>query len=488
MDLHFCSQCGISIPQTEIDSGAAGGTAGKYYCTEHRGGGVAVAESPRPAPSSMAASPATPSATATSGTEPELLFCANCQVSIPLGDAQTGRARREFGSLLCAGCSKADPGERAARREAVEAEMASDVRSTDPVVARRCSVCSAAVPYQQIVSGKAKVEGNRVVCERCAAAALAVAPTPAAAGSSSNVVIVLVVLVAGALGYLATQAYLEQKHDAETATKQAAIDRDAFNKRIAELEHQADSSRKAGDPAERTAAERTRVDAELAALRQQITDVRTEASKQNVDLAQRIAKLEGQVAGLSDMVRGLAARAPSSGPVAPPTERPPERSTPTPPVEKPPTPPESPGKKDAGAVNPEVVKYCKDLLESTDDGIRFTAANELAKLKDPASVPSLVKALNADKHYFVRRGCAAALGQIKAWLAVPELIKALEDREVYVALRANQALQLITGNDFGIQSDTPPGQRKTKAQAAEKWWEKNKDHPPDGVCMHSITE
>jgi hypothetical protein len=71
---------------------------------------------------------------------------------------------------------------------------------------------------------------------------------------------------------------------------------------------------------------------------------------------------------------------------------------------------------------------------------------------------------------------------------VPNLIKALEDREVYVALQANQALQNITGNDFGVTQDTPAGQRKTKAQAAEKWWEKNKDHPPDGVCLHSLTD
>jgi hypothetical protein len=49
-------------------------------------------------------------------------------------------------------------------------------------------------------------------------------------------------------------------------------------------------------------------------------------------------------------------------------------------------------------------------------------------------------------------------------------------------------LQNITGNDFGVTQDTPAGQRKTKASAAEKWWDKNKDHPPDGVSLHPITE
>jgi HEAT repeat protein len=88
----------------------------------------------------------------------------------------------------------------------------------------------------------------------------------------------------------------------------------------------------------------------------------------------------------------------------------------------------------------------------------------------------------------VRRGCARALGVIRAWLAVPSLIKALEDREVYVALAANNALQNITGVDFGVTQDTPASQRRSKAQSAEKWWEKNKDKPPEGVSLHPITD
>jgi HEAT repeat protein len=139
------------------------------------------------------------------------------------------------------------------------------------------------------------------------------------------------------------------------------------------------------------------------------------------------------------------------------------------------------------AVNPAVAGLCRDLLESSDDGVRFKAATELTVLKDPASIPALVKALGDDKHYFVRRGCARALGMIKAWFAVPALIKALEDHEVYVALMANIQLQNITGVDFGVTQDTPPGQRKTKAAAADKWWEKNKDKPPDGVCLAPVT-
>ncbi len=473
MDLHFCSQCGISIPQSEIDAGSAKGANGKFYCSEHRGGGVAVATGVTPTPAEGAAKPAD---------EPELLFCANCQVSIPQSDLHSGRARREFGSLLCAGCSKADAGERAARREAVEAEMASDVRAGDPVVARRCSVCSAAVPYAQIASGKAKVDGARVVCERChAAASLAPAGSGTGDGWLWNFIAVFGIAAAGVLGFLGMQTYKSAK-DALADGKSSRVE---FERRMSDFDARlSDAAKKAGEPGGVAASDFNRVDADLKNVRQEVDGLREAVQNGDVDLKQRVARLEGQVANLSDMVRGLAARSPGA-PVPPVVvEKPPEKTSPPP--DKPSAP--EPPKKDVPAVSPDVVKYCKDLAESGDDGIRFNAANELGRLKDPASIPALVKALGDDKHYFVRRACAGALSAMKAWNAVPALIKALEDREAYVALRANQALQNVTGNDFGVTQDTPAGQRKTKAAAAEKWWEKNKDHPPDGVCLHPVTE
>lgn len=470
MDLHFCSRCGISIPQSEIDSGSADGGAGKYFCSEHRGG-VAVADAP------AAAVPGAP--------EPELLFCANCRVSIPLGDVKSGRAHREFGSLLCAGCSKADPGERAARREAVEAEMAADVDSQDPIVARRCSVCSAVVPYGQIVTGKARVEGNQVVCERCRAAAGA--PSEArAGGGTSPVLVVLLVAAAGAIGFFGVRAFQESRAEKKDAPDYAAridglrSDVNALllplNERLGELDERlAGAERAAAAPGEWAAQERARVDAEIESVRRLVADARADLARGELELKERIAKLEGTVAGLSEMVRTLAARAPER---APETANVPQPETPTAPTKTEPPP-----------VNPAVSKHCRDLLDpGAEDGVRYAAATELSKLKDPASIPSLVKALQDDKHYFVRRACARGLGEIRAWLAVPALIKTLEDKEPYVALAANQALQTITGVDFGVNQDTPQGQRRSKAQAAEKWWDKNKDKPPEGVSTHPVTD
>lgn len=475
MDLHFCSRCGISIPQSEIDSGSAGGPGGKYFCSEHRGGAaaVAVAESPHEA----------------GATDPELLFCANCRVSIPLADVSSGRAHREFGSLLCAGCSKADPGTRAARREAVEAEMAADVDAQDPVVARRCSVCSAVVPYGQIVTGKAKVEGNRVVCERCRAAADATATETTRRGLPMGVIgVFAIMLVAGGLGYYGTQKLLDRKPALPVAapnadTKALREGLDALNKRLTDFDTRlAEAIRRSAQPDEKAAADRDRTDAELSTVKQKIADLTAETGKADTELKERMSKLEGLLTGMSERMRDLAARTPVAQEERK-KETPPDGGTGT----APPAP--EPVKPTAPAVNPQVAKHCKDLLDpNADDGTRFTAATELTTLKDPAAIPSLVKALADDKHYFVRRGCARALGVMRAWLAVPALIKALEDREVYVALAANNALQNITTIDFGVTQDTPTGQRKTKAQAAEKWWDKNRDKPPEGVSLHAITD
>lgn len=481
MELHFCSRCGISIPQSEIDTGSATGAGGKYYCSEHRSGSaVAVAESPHPSGAPGAFAP---------GEDLELLFCANCRVSIPQGDSKSGRAHREHGSLYCAGCSKADPGERAARREAVEAEMAADVDSQDPVVARRCSVCSAVVPYGQIVTGKAKVEGNRVVCERCRAAAASSPGSAPREGMSSGLVLAIVVIAAGGIGYLATQAWIDKSKSNGTKDPNADLKllKADFDAKLLALDVRlTDVQKQSLAPDERAAAERARVDADFTTLRQALNDLKSDMATADVDLQQRVSRIEGQISGLNERMRDLASRSVAAPPVAPPVEKPPE-----PPVTNPPragtdTPPPAPGPK---PVNPAVVKLCKDLLDpAADDGTRFTAATELTTLRDPAAIPSLVKALGDDKHYFVRRGCARALGVMRSWLAVPALIKALEDREVYVALAANIALQNVTGNDFGVTQDTPPGQRKTKAQSAEKWWEKNKEKPPEGVSLAPVTE
>ncbi len=469
MELHFCNECGISIPQAEIDSGVAAAPGGRTLCAEHRRGSGGLAAT----------------ATAVSADEPELLFCANCRVSIPVGDVQSGRARREYGSLLCGVCAKADPGERAARREAVEAEMAADVEGGEAVATRHCSTCAAVVPYSQIVTGKAKLDGDRVVCERCRASA------PAASGGSRAGTVVLVILLiaaCAAAGFLVTGMVTKQIDD-----QAAEHDRDLENLRsdlnkvqLAALARPDDGEQTdklitaARDLSDRKiAALREEMRSETASLRADLNALRAEHVKESQEVATRIARIEGQLAGLSELVKGLASR-PAEAPPRTTPEPPPGNGGAKQPEQNPNPPPVAPP-------DPEVLRNIKDLQESPDDGVRFAAAQELMKRKDPAAIPALTRALVEDSHFLVRRTCGRSLGLMRAWNAVPALIRALEDKESYVAQQANTALFNVTGQDFGVTQDSSPRDRKTKATAATKWWEKNKDTPPEGVSLHPAT-
>ena len=456
MELHFCTVCGYSIPNVEVESGAARGADGRLLCTEHR---PAAVPSPR--------------AAARDDDELELLFCANCRVSVPVSDHRSGRARREYGSLLCAVCAKADPGTRAARREAVEAEMAADVEANDPVQARRCAVCSAAVPQSHIVTGKALVSGDSVTCEACRAASV----RTGGGFLRTLVLVVVVAAVAGGVGYVVGPLVLQKDQVDPVAPLQARVT--GIETQIANLE------RRPTDPAagERRAlaAELGKVRAavdedvrdEIAALRSELAGVRSELAREDARGDQRLARLEAQV---DEIMKSLAARANEPRP-EPPVVVPPDRPRDSdPPAESGAEPP---------AVNPEVVRLCKDLLESPEDGVRFPAANELGRLGDEAAIPALAHALVNDKHFLVRRACARSLNMLKAWLAVPALIAALEDKEAYVAQQANFALRSITGEDFDVTQDQSPSERKRRAKKAGKWWDDNKGSPPEGVSLHS---
>jgi hypothetical protein len=462
MELHFCSVCGVSIPNVEVESGEARAEDGDLVCPEHRSAAGSAASDAEASEEDL-----------------ELLFCANCRVSVPQTDYRSGRARREYGSLLCGVCAKADPGTRAARREAVEAEMAADVEANDPVQTRRCNVCSAAVPQSHIVTGKALVSGDSVTCEACRAVA-----SGAGAGGGfvrTFAMVVFVAAVAGAVGYVIGPMVL-QKDQPDPLVP--------LNARIAGLEQEiTDLDRRPADPgaAERgelageLARMRTLLDedlrSEITAVRSELAGVRGELAREDARTEQRLARLEGQI---DQIMKSLAARA-NEPPREVVRDDPPEQ--PERPVrEKPPVVEEGPVMPD---VNPEVVRLAKDLLESPEDGVRFPAANELGRIGDEAAIPALAHALVNDKHFLVRRACARSLNMLKAWYATPALVDALEDKEAYVAQQANFALRSITGEDFQVTQDQSLSERKRRAKKARKWWDQNKDSPPEGVSLQS---
>lgn len=83
------------------------------------------------------------------------------------------------------------------------------------------------------------------------------------------------------------------------------------------------------------------------------------------------------------------------------------------------------------------------------DGIfkRGRAAHALGILKDPATIPALIKALH-DKNMTVRNFVVRALAAIGE-PAIPDLIQALKDQDQDVVGRVAQLLKIITKQDFG---------------------------------------
>lgn len=58
--------------------------------------------------------------------------------------------------------------------------------------------------------------------------------------------------------------------------------------------------------------------------------------------------------------------------------------------------------------------------------VRSASADAIAKLKDPSTIPNMIKALRYDTDPIVRRSVALGLGKMKAKEAVPALIDVLE--------------------------------------------------------------
>ncbi len=102
------------------------------------------------------------------------------------------------------------------------------------------------------------------------------------------------------------------------------------------------------------------------------------------------------------------------------------------------------------------------LIESLTDqqpSVRWESARRLGEMKDSRAVVPLIGALS-DNHAFVRRRAAVALGELHDVRGVDSLIKALHDSDPFVAKFAQEALEKITGQEFGNDS-----------QKWTEWWD-----------------
>ena len=481
----FCGHCGVEIPTSEIASGASIGPAGEHHCSRHRGAAVATAVRGRGPGAGVlsgagagAAAAGLDSGRDSSVEEEQLLFCSNCLVSIPQYDVRSGRARREYGSMLCAPCAKADPGERAARRESVEAEMRADMEEDDPVVVAAPASRTRSVRHAPVGAGVSAAPVHTI--ER-------------RGGSASSYLVVagLFLLVGVGLANALIEPEVTEIPDLTTPRFQALEDR------LLGIEERMDTAKLDAD---RQVAD---TNAEIRSLTKRVrsnqselqlasdgalADFRAQISDASMDLSQRMAKSEGTVEQLAQQVNTLLTstvnRAPeevrdksgggSEGPSDP-------GGAVKPPVVKESTPPVAPP-----VAHPEVDRWVEELLNDDDSGTRFAAASRLGRSGDPRAIPSLARALVSDKNYLVKRACTTALKGLKAWNATPMLVKALEDKEASVAHAANAALLEITGKDFGVDWEQSLGERRRRARDARKWWEKNREKPPEGVSLQPI--
>ena len=119
------------------------------------------------------------------------------------------------------------------------------------------------------------------------------------------------------------------------------------------------------------------------------------------------------------------------------------------------------------------VPYLAQLVEESDPGTRFLAAQALGKIGDEAesAIPSLLIALRADDMYLRMASTSAFISIGNP--AVPGLVKALFDRKKAVRRAAAKALGKI-GNPRAIKplevaiKDREPSVRKLCKEALER--------------------
>jgi hypothetical protein len=83
------------------------------------------------------------------------------------------------------------------------------------------------------------------------------------------------------------------------------------------------------------------------------------------------------------------------------------------------------------------------LVKSPDFKVRLQAALALGRLKEPKTLPALVRCLGHDDHYLVRAFCATALGNLGLPTALPALRAQLKDAHAFVRDRSQKAMDRI---------------------------------------------
>lgn len=446
MKIYFCEKCGVSIPLQEVVGGRATARDGKTYCQGcHPGGDV-------------------------EGGDLKLYFCDNCRVSIPLQDVITNRAKAVGEQMLCLDCSRLNEGQRSARRDRIQREMKEKEEGRYRL--HFCDSCNTSIPQSHLITGRAVIRGGRTFCERCRGRAEG--RRVSALATVSVLLLLAVVFVAGYVllgsggGLLAGEAKkAEAGPDPMLLLENRVVGlEDELGRRAEEISKLRGSLEALPDIRE----EQERLGDLVDGNRRQAKEI---LEKQNVfksDADERAARLEDVLRQLEGRLAALNARldelekAPP-GAAAPAAPAPAAGGGPKVAPPPPPTPAEV----------PEEVKTLISDLKNDDAGVRFSAAVELGKKGNKAAVDPLIEILKEDRDVFVRRAAIRSLGDLNAWRAVPVLIDCLEDKELFVTTTASDALEKITGQDFGLKEGLSRSEVRRVVQKAKDWWEEHKN-------------
>jgi serine/threonine protein kinase len=118
---------------------------------------------------------------------------------------------------------------------------------------------------------------------------------------------------------------------------------------------------------------------------------------------------------------------------------------------------------------PEVAELIGKLA-SRDPGERFFAATGLGRTGYKRAAEALEIVLRDDPDTNVRRAAARALAELGAWKSVPALLDALAAGKPLVAGDANDALKVITGQDFGYRMGMSAAEAEAAAKRGRAWW------------------
>lgn len=117
------------------------------------------------------------------------------------------------------------------------------------------------------------------------------------------------------------------------------------------------------------------------------------------------------------------------------------------------------------------------LLGAAHAGVRISAANRLAMLRDRAAAEALAARLK-DPQREVRVAAALALAACGTRQSVPPLVEALEDQDPVVAQAAAVALENLTGHTEAASPFEPRDSRKRLAELWRRWL---RSHPWEAI-------